>query len=351
MPAFGVYPVADALLDGEEISSTYEGRHLTLLESELTHEPGLAFVTKGHPVVSVVGNIVGIPFRTCRAASDLVAIDTEGIWIVDVHAIDDGGNIAVAGGDPLYINTTTCVVSKIRTAASQIPFGYSLGIITTPGNVERIAVKLHWDPTSNWVRDLEEFYFGDGRDCNLQWAPGIIGNTEVLLLANPAVGAGGSALQILAAATATLQDVGIAAYFDATFGGQSVSNWMYAAGIWLNLLDTYIASAGGWASHEQLSPLSLGIYSPANANSADADLIYGVKAECIFGTATHGCYFAALNVSQPAANRTAIFYSMNTQSVGHVAVQKSGVSGGALALAVVNGDGYGDVLYVNLWRT
>lgn len=145
MPAFGVYPVADVLSDGEEISSTYEGRHLTFLESELTHEPGLAFVTKGHPVVC--GSIVGIPFKTCTAVGDYVAIDTEGIWIVDVAAIDASGNSAVAGGNRLYINTTTCVVSKINTAATQIPFGIALGIIGA-GLTERIAVKLHQDPNT-----------------------------------------------------------------------------------------------------------------------------------------------------------------------------------------------------------
>uniref|UniRef100_A0A6M3IYG7 Uncharacterized protein n=1 Tax=viral metagenome TaxID=1070528 RepID=A0A6M3IYG7_9ZZZZ len=145
MPAFGVYPVADALLDGEEISSTYEGRHLTFLESELTHEPGLAFVTKGHPVVC--GSLVGIPFKTCTAATDLVAIDTEGIWIVDVFAQDAAGVSAVAGGNRLYINTTTCVVSKINSAATQIPFGIALGIVGQ-GLTERIAVKLHQDPNT-----------------------------------------------------------------------------------------------------------------------------------------------------------------------------------------------------------
>jgi len=352
MPAFGVYPVADALAEGDEISSTYEGRHLTLLESELIHKAGNVggFVDKGNPVVFDIteGHGIGIAFTSAEAATDLVAIDTEGIWVVDVVAADDGGNIAVGGGDVLYINNVTAVVSKIATGATQVPFGYALGIITTPGNIERIAVKLHWSPVDNWIRDLEPFYFGDSLDCNLVWGPSIINaGVDTLLLTNAAVPAGSSALQIKAAATATLQDVGIACYFDATFGGQSVSNWMYAGGIWLNLLDTYIASAGGWAGHEQLSPLSLGVYSPVNANMADADVIYGVKAEAQYDTKVHGCYFAALNVklADPATN-LAIFFAHNTQSVG-LGATKSGAAGGSIKLVDINGVIY----YVNTFTS
>lgn len=142
MPSFGAYPIADALAAGTEISSTYEGRHLTFLASELTH-PG-SVVTKGLPVVC--GNIVGIAFQTEVAATDRIAVDTEGIWVVDVAAIDDSGNSPVAGGDLLYINKTTCVVSKISNVDTNIPFGYALGIIAS-GLTETIAVKVHFDPS------------------------------------------------------------------------------------------------------------------------------------------------------------------------------------------------------------
>lgn len=145
MPAFGVYPIADAKDAGDEISSTYEGRHITCLESEITHPTHTdGFVDKGDPVV--IGNqIVGIALKSAAAASDLIAVDTEGIWVVDVLAQNDAGDIAVAGGDLLYINVTTCVVSKISLAAGQIPFGYALGIIAA-SNTDTIAVKVHFDP-------------------------------------------------------------------------------------------------------------------------------------------------------------------------------------------------------------
>jgi len=331
MPAFGVYPVADALAEGDEISSTYEGRHITFLASELTHA-GLV-VTKGLPVVC--GNIVGIAFKTEVAGTDLIAIDTEGIWIVDVKAANDAGNIAVAGGDELYINTTTCVVSKIASPATQVPFGIALGIISS-SLTERIAVKLHEN------------------DCNLAWVQGIIGASKVLRLDNPIVGAGGSAFQIKATGVAGLQDVGIAALFDATAFGQSTGNWTYGAGIWLNLDVDFIASAAGWAGHEQICPLSLGVYAPdaIGADIGDADIIYGVKAELVGQAAfptTHGCYFAALNVAQTPADHTAIFYSMNMQSVGMTAINRT-VQVGSLAIAFVNGSGHDHVLYVNLYE-
>ena len=149
MPSYGSYPVADAKDPGDEISSTYEGRHLTLLESDLvhpTHADGL--VDKGDPIVSATGNpcIVGVAFESAAAATDRIAIDTEGIWNLDVVAANDAGNVAVAGGDLIYINTTTGVLSKISNQATQVPFGYALGIVTS-GSTAAIAVKVHWNPS------------------------------------------------------------------------------------------------------------------------------------------------------------------------------------------------------------
>lgn len=138
----GVYPDADVMTAGEEISSTYEGRHVTLLASELTHAG--AVVTKGLPVV--FGTIAGIALKTEVAGTDLIAVDTEGIWVVDVVAANIDGNSAVVPGDRLFINTTTCVVSKTQYPASYIPFGYALGSIDA-GNTNTIAVKVHQDPS------------------------------------------------------------------------------------------------------------------------------------------------------------------------------------------------------------
>jgi hypothetical protein len=161
---------------------------------------------------------------------------------------------------------------------------------------------------------------------------------ETLELDALTVPSAGSALQIKAVGAGLKQDVGLGLYVDATLNaGTSTADWSYAAGIWLNIPTTYVASAGGWGGHEQLAALSLGVYAEANANMADADVIYGIKAEGIYDTQTHGCYFAALNVKLAApATRTAIFFSHNTQSVGLVGT-KSGAAGGAIALVDING--------------
>jgi len=167
--AFGLYPAEGTL--GDQVSSTYEGRHVTLYASEINHGNVLAVVTKGYPVIfgTIAGNHgVGIALNTEVAGTDLIAIDTEGIWNVSVVANDDLGASLVTGGDPLYINTTTAVVSKIRNNATQIPFGYALGQVTAAATAV-IAVKVHWDPRSHWLEDDERLYFGDARDVDMGW--------------------------------------------------------------------------------------------------------------------------------------------------------------------------------------
>ena len=166
MPAYGAYPVADANDVGTQISSTDtsgSGRHITLLESELvhpTHTDGL--VNAKDPVVANTGDqvIVGVVFNSAAAATDRMSIDTEGIWNLDVVAANDAGNVAVAGGDIIYINTTTAVLSKIRNGATQRVFGYALGIITS-GNTEAIAVKVHWDASLDTAKRVY-FTVADG---------------------------------------------------------------------------------------------------------------------------------------------------------------------------------------------
>lgn len=173
MPAYGAYPVADAKNPGDEISSIYEGRHITLLESDLvhpTHADGL--VDKGDPVVSATGTpaIVGVAFKSAAAATDRIAIDTEGIWVLDVVAADDEGNVAVAGGDRIYINMSTAVLSKIANPLTNVPFGIALGIIAS-GSTLAIAVKVHQDPAVGWggisaiIEEVDHADFTDNTDA------------------------------------------------------------------------------------------------------------------------------------------------------------------------------------------
>ena len=91
----GVYPGQQTA--GTQVSSTGEGRHLTVREDELIH-PFIAdgFVNKGDPVIvcdagvpATFGNLVGVAFQDGAAAADLIALDTEGIFNLTVYADQD----------------------------------------------------------------------------------------------------------------------------------------------------------------------------------------------------------------------------------------------------------------------
>lgn len=131
---------------GDEISSTYEGRHLTLEESYLTHPThGDGFVDKGDPVV-VGADIVGVALKSAAAATDLIAIDTEGIWFLTVLDVDDAGTSAVIPGDEITIDKSTCALSKINNKYTNQRFGYALGNVSNGGSGAVCAVKVHWMP-------------------------------------------------------------------------------------------------------------------------------------------------------------------------------------------------------------
>jgi len=132
---------------GDEISSTYEGRHLELEDSYLAHTTHTdAFVDKGDPVIAG-GNIVGVAFNSAAAATDVISIDTEGIWALSVVAEDDDGDIAVVVGDEIFISKAdaAAMLSKNSNKNTFQHFGYALGAINA-GVTAVIAVKVHWDP-------------------------------------------------------------------------------------------------------------------------------------------------------------------------------------------------------------
>ena len=136
---------------GKEVSSTYEGRHVTFLESYLVHPTHTdGFVDKGDPVVA--GNIVGVALGSAAAATDQIALDTEGIWALSVVGTDDEGNSAVARGDVIYINRTTGVLSKISSHTTNVPFGIAL-MTMDDGATDVIAVKVHWNMWMDIYRD------------------------------------------------------------------------------------------------------------------------------------------------------------------------------------------------------
>lgn len=242
---------------GEEISSTYEGRHVSLLESSLTHPSHTdGLVDKGDPVVS--GNIVGVAFTSATAATDLIAIDTEGIWVLTVSGTDDDGNSAVAVGDELFINTTTCAISKARNKATQQHFGYALGVVGS-GSSAVCAVKVHWDPddaievvgdsTTQYVTDTAGVIFREYRYDSGATSGDARGQYIRLYLTG--AGGGGEALR----AFTTVKDVA-----GATAHGAHIS---------LNFNDTGSITGQGIAGRNTLhvpdGALSAGTYAPLQA--------------------------------------------------------------------------------------
>jgi len=141
--SIGVYPGSASAVENDEVSSTYLGRHLTFLANDITGQEH-TLVTKGHPVV-IGEHIVGVAFMTEVLGTDLIPIDTEGIWNLMVYPKDDDGAIDVVAGDELWINKSSAEISKMRNPVTHTKFGYALGGVTTVVGNEVIAVKVHWD--------------------------------------------------------------------------------------------------------------------------------------------------------------------------------------------------------------
>jgi len=136
---------------GDEISSTYEGRHITLEESILVHPVhGDAFVNKGDPIYC--DGIVGVALLDGDAATDMISIDTEGIWALSVlGAIASGQTLglahALAIGEDVWINKTTGVLSGKAEPYFNASFGVLLNEVTASTTVATVvAVKVHGTP-------------------------------------------------------------------------------------------------------------------------------------------------------------------------------------------------------------
>jgi len=367
---WGVYK--DSLTLGTEVSSTYEGRHITATAAELNHGNVLAVVTKGYPVIfGIVAGAhgVGVAFNTEVAGTDLIAVDTEGIWNLSVVSSDDLGNSLVVAGDPLYINTTTAVISKIRDNATQIPFGYAMTQFNGDGAAHTGAVKVHWDPRSHWLEDQEKLYFGDLMDVSIEWDGT---NLEMLPLANDTgafvIGNGTLSMDFQvfgdAAANYIEWDSSLARLnmFNTTLGVEgrmvamhgTVATPAYPDGygmVEIDLEATGIATLGTVAqsvwinlnsgtSHpsnvDVVSPFSLGIYEGAGATITGAPMAYGGRLSAIL---THSDYNYLVTFSTNLNQvQTAIFQTNSQGNFGHVAgVHSSAVIGSYPLCCAIDG--------------
>ena len=124
---------------GAEISSTLEGRYVNILEDLMVH-PAHAdgFVDKGDPIVAQM--LVGIALKSAESINDVIVVETEGLWWLNVRADADmgwWGGISV--GDMLFIDPVTAEINNIW---YNIPFGHALGPVAQ-GATTLIAVKVH----------------------------------------------------------------------------------------------------------------------------------------------------------------------------------------------------------------
>ena len=136
---------------GQEVSSTFEGRHVQLSEGWLYHRDltGDGFVQKGQPVVFTFGSGVGIALKTATSMTDIIPIDTEGIWRLEVWATDD-----IAPGQVLWIcddgSGEDGIVTDDPFISSGLPnvLGYAMEPFRFTDNGEFntviLAVKVHW---------------------------------------------------------------------------------------------------------------------------------------------------------------------------------------------------------------
>ena len=92
---------------------------VVIVESALTHVTHSPDYAQAGDIV-VCGAITGVAMNTATAATDLVTVKVRGNFYLPVVASNGGGTSAGTVGNQLYLNTTTCVLSKI---ASGVPFG------------------------------------------------------------------------------------------------------------------------------------------------------------------------------------------------------------------------------------
>lgn len=294
---------------GEETSSTYEGRHVTLEESLLTHPSHTdGFVDKGDPVIfgGANGYGVGVAFLSAAAATDYISIDTEGIWFLNVVASDDSGVSAVDEGDVIYINLTTCILSKIKNMATQRVFGYALGDLTGSAVAAVCAVKVHWDP-STW----------DGQVNYVTTTSGSFGNSIYATLAGGA-------------------SEGLTSYYEGHVTA-ALTGHTYNCGSWINVDGASLLAAGFICT-----PFEGGIYS--GTTQPAARVVFAGQHQAILFDAPASLHAWRLNSTQTI---TALIAAANPGSVGYAAgAATTSTKCGDIPLADIVGPG---IVYVRCY--
>lgn len=328
MPGITVGAYTGQLDAGTEVSSTYEGRHITVTEEELIHPYRTGgFVNKGDPVIvcdagvpGTYGNLVGVAFKTATATSDFIAVDTEGIWNLKVDAYNDLGGSAIEIGDPLYIRAGTLLgttsvlgtgdaeISKINDSATQVFFGYALGSMESTGS-GRIAVKVHAAP---WPEQEER-----------RWhtvATGAYGDHST------AVFAGGTSEGLF--------------YRDQRITGVQTGN-IYGWSTWMELAVAFTPTDNLLVAQE------IGIYDVGCGLAANGRVVMQQMQAILAETPATSFHWFRINLAAAGGSATAIFAAANPTSVAyHAAITEADTPVGYVPLFDIVGHG---VRYVRLY--
>ncbi len=128
---------------GDEVSSTGEGRHVLVKESDIGAYPVHAdgHVHKGDPVA--LFDAVGVALRTGTSPlfDDVIPIDTEGIWRLSVTNTGLNNFVTIVPGQVLFISGSGVITD--HWVGSYAIFGSALQPIDSV-RTEVIAVKVHW---------------------------------------------------------------------------------------------------------------------------------------------------------------------------------------------------------------
>jgi len=128
---------------GEEVSSTGAGRHILCKENNIGAYPVHAggHVWKGDPVA--LFDAVGVALKTGTSPTfdEVIPIDTEGIWRLQVTNTGLNNFGAIIPGQVLFIDFNG-VITDHWVGAFAI-FGFALQPIDSV-RTEVIAVKVHW---------------------------------------------------------------------------------------------------------------------------------------------------------------------------------------------------------------
>jgi len=127
--------------EGREISSTGEGRHILVKESDIGGHPAHAdgLVDKGDPVA--LFDAVGVALKSAQSANDIIPVDTEGIWRLSVTNTGLNNFGTIVPGQVLFITAGGVITDDW--VSSYAIFGYALQGIDS-ARTEVIAVKVHW---------------------------------------------------------------------------------------------------------------------------------------------------------------------------------------------------------------